>query len=314
MATLNETDEWVAGVYQIEETDPVLGGAPNEATKAGLDNIPHLHLAKRTTWLKTRVDALIGLVVQASVTVAGIVRLSASVNSDSTSTAATSSAVKAANDNANGRALASRTVSAGGLATGGGDLTANRTITVPVATQAEAQAGTENAKAMTPLRVMQLLAAQIGMGSASSAGLLRISNSLFNDDPDVAVSAAAAMRANANANSRALATQRILAGGLATGGGDLSADRTITVPVATQAEAQAATDNTKAMTPPAGHAAARRPDRRSDRPRQHLGRRHRAIERLGEQHLHQHCGHALGREGGERQRQQPGAGEPHHLR
>lgn len=52
MATLTDVAEWVAGIYRIEQDDPVLGGEPNETTKAGLSNIPHLHLAKRTAWLR----------------------------------------------------------------------------------------------------------------------------------------------------------------------------------------------------------------------------------------------------------------------
>ncbi|AHF90211.1 hypothetical protein OPIT5_08350 [Opitutaceae bacterium TAV5] len=44
----------------------------------------------------------------------------------------------------------SRTISASGLATGGGNLTANRTITVPAASTAEATAGTVTNRAMTP--------------------------------------------------------------------------------------------------------------------------------------------------------------------
>lgn len=56
MATLPETSEWVAGVYQIATTDPVLGGAPNEATGAGLTNIPALQLAKRTLFLKDLIE------------------------------------------------------------------------------------------------------------------------------------------------------------------------------------------------------------------------------------------------------------------
>ena len=51
MATLPEIAEWVAGVYQIEEADPVLGGPPNESTGAGWTNIPALHLATRTAYL-----------------------------------------------------------------------------------------------------------------------------------------------------------------------------------------------------------------------------------------------------------------------
>lgn len=53
----------------------------------------------------------------------------------------------------------SRTVSGGGLATGGGDLSANRTLTVTAASQAEAEAGAIDTVAMTPLRAAQALAA-----------------------------------------------------------------------------------------------------------------------------------------------------------
>lgn len=59
MADLSETAEWEVGIRQIETTDPVLGGAPNAATGAGMTNIPHLQLAKRTAWLKAQVDQLI---------------------------------------------------------------------------------------------------------------------------------------------------------------------------------------------------------------------------------------------------------------
>lgn len=49
-------------------------------------------------------------------------------------------------------ALAGRSVNTSGLATGGGALSADRTIAVPGATQTEAQTGTDAAKVMTPLR------------------------------------------------------------------------------------------------------------------------------------------------------------------
>lgn len=158
MANLSESDEFPAGIYQLEDTDPVKGGAPNEATKAGVDNIPHQQLARRTRWLKTRVDTLLASVVAASTTVAGIVRLTDSVTSASTTTAATANAAKAANDNANARAYKATTITGAGLATGGGALDANRMITVPVASQAEAEAGTAADKAMTPQAVAQALA------------------------------------------------------------------------------------------------------------------------------------------------------------
>lgn len=56
MATLNELGTWPAGIYQLETTDPVLGGAPNEATGAGMSNIPHQQLARRTKVLKDLID------------------------------------------------------------------------------------------------------------------------------------------------------------------------------------------------------------------------------------------------------------------
>lgn len=49
----------------------------------------------------------------------------------------------------------SRSVTGAGLASGGGALTADRTITVTAASQAQAEAGTDNATAMTPLRTAQ---------------------------------------------------------------------------------------------------------------------------------------------------------------
>lgn len=53
----------------------------------------------------------------------------------------------------------SRNITASGLATGGGNMSADRTITVPGASQAEAEAGVNNTTAMTPLRTAQAIAA-----------------------------------------------------------------------------------------------------------------------------------------------------------
>lgn len=54
-------------------------------------------------------------------------------------------------------ASVSTTISTTGLLTGGGTLAANRTFDVPIASEAEAIAGTDNTKAMTPLRTMQAI-------------------------------------------------------------------------------------------------------------------------------------------------------------
>lgn len=49
----------------------------------------------------------------------------------------------------------SRTLTAGTGLTGGGDLSSNRTVSADIASQAEAETGTDNTKLMTPLRVAQ---------------------------------------------------------------------------------------------------------------------------------------------------------------
>ncbi len=51
MATLAESATWSAGIYQLELTDPVLGGPD------GIDNLQAKQLANRTAWLKAQVEA-----------------------------------------------------------------------------------------------------------------------------------------------------------------------------------------------------------------------------------------------------------------
>ncbi|WP_413874167.1 phage tail protein [Albidovulum sp.] len=253
MTDLPETSAWEAGIYQLETTDPVVGGPPNIATKAGASNIAAWQLGNRTRWLKDQLAALQAMIGAATTAVAGIVRLNDTVTSTATDQAATANAVKTANDNANSRALKSTTVSGGGLATGGGDLSANRTITVPAASQAVAEAGTDNATAMTPLRVAQYVAARLlsllPTASTTDAGIVRLVHSASSTSQTEAPTAAILKTVQDNANTRALASRTISTSGLATGGGDLTANRTIAVPVATAVQAQAGTDNATAMTP-----------------------------------------------------------------
>ena len=51
MANLNETSQWEDGVYQIETSDPVIGGP------AGIANKQAEQLSNRTVWLKQQVEA-----------------------------------------------------------------------------------------------------------------------------------------------------------------------------------------------------------------------------------------------------------------
>jgi hypothetical protein len=66
----------------------------------------------------------------ASASETGVVQLNNTIDSTSTTQAATANAVKTANDNADTRALATRNLTAGDGLTGGGNLTANRTFAV----------------------------------------------------------------------------------------------------------------------------------------------------------------------------------------
>lgn len=65
----------------------------------------------------------------------------------------------------------SRTVSAGTALSGGGDLSANRTISAIIASQAEAEAGSESAKLMSPLRTAQAIAA---LATPASTGVANV--------------------------------------------------------------------------------------------------------------------------------------------
>ena len=60
MANLAETSNFDDGVYQLELTDPVQGGA------TGVDNKPLLNLANRTRWLKDQITSILGSLAAAA--------------------------------------------------------------------------------------------------------------------------------------------------------------------------------------------------------------------------------------------------------
>ncbi len=66
------------------------------------------------------------------------------------------------------------TVTGAGLATGGGALTGNQTITVSKSTNAQAVAGTDDATAMTPLRTKEAIAAFVPAASTTVVGKARL--------------------------------------------------------------------------------------------------------------------------------------------
>lgn len=53
MAELPESNEWIEGIYQLETSDPVLGGPE------GIDNLQAKQLASRTKWLKGLIEKIV---------------------------------------------------------------------------------------------------------------------------------------------------------------------------------------------------------------------------------------------------------------
>ncbi len=121
MGNLNETEKWEENIYQLETSDPVLGGAD------GISNRAPRQLANRTKWLKKKTEEAAQSLAEhvrsrnhpdATLTAKGFTQLSSATNSTSEILAATPKAVKAAYDLANGKQPADATLTAlAGLAT-----------------------------------------------------------------------------------------------------------------------------------------------------------------------------------------------------
>ncbi|ECT9547827.1 hypothetical protein CJG84_04945 [Salmonella enterica] len=106
MGKLTEITQWEDDIYQLETSDPVLGGPD------GVSNKPQKQLANRTQWLKQQLESTSDALTEhaksrnhpdASLTAKGFVQLYSGVMSDSEILAATPKAVKIAMDNASAR-------------------------------------------------------------------------------------------------------------------------------------------------------------------------------------------------------------------
>ena len=121
MANITEelsNPQWAEGIYQLETTDPVLGG-PN-----GIANRQAKELAARTQYLKKKQEEY--KPGAASTTKAGIVQLSSATNSNSEELAATPKAVKAAYD----KAVAAESAASGTVkTTGNQEIAGDKTFT-----------------------------------------------------------------------------------------------------------------------------------------------------------------------------------------
>lgn len=111
MGKLTELEQWDEDIYQIETSDPVLGGPE------GVSNRPQKQLANRTQWLKKRLEDANNALAEheksrnhpdATLTDRGFVKLYSGVTSMDETLAATPKAVKIAMDNANERLAKAR--------------------------------------------------------------------------------------------------------------------------------------------------------------------------------------------------------------
>lgn len=186
-----------------------------------------------------------------------------------------------------------RQIIAGSGLTGGGTLASDRTLSADYASQAEAQAGTENTKLMTPLRVKEAIEALGGVGGSTTVtggtaiNAVSVSGGYRIDASISSISAAqngtaentlmspervhqaitarvvnnltslsttdpvSAVQANNLNQAKADKSTQIIAGSGLSGGGALTADRTLSVQFATAQEVTAGTVANKAVAPAA---------------------------------------------------------------
>lgn len=191
MANLGETEIWEPEIYQLETADAIQGGAPDQAQGRGLTNLPPLQLANRTRMLKSHLDLLLEVV-------GGDVNYAAKIRAA-----------------AEGSVPLPREVAAGDGVSGGGILNQHRTFAVEFASVAEAEAGTNAVKAMSPFLVGKAYDAQVG---DLATGVVPLARSI--------------------------------SGGVGiSGGGDLSQNRTYSADFASQQEAEDGTSSAKVMSP-----------------------------------------------------------------
>ena len=132
-----------------------------------------------------------------------------------------------------GKVATSRQVLAGTGLSGGGNLTADRTLAVAFASQLEAEAGTATGVVMSPLRTAQQITSRLYNGLDSTSGSMALT----------------AAQGKALQDGKVATSRQVLAGTGLSGGGDLSADRTLAVAFASQLEAEGGTATGVVMSP-----------------------------------------------------------------
>lgn len=199
MADVPESTEWTPGIYQWETSDPVLGGPE------GIDNLPTKQLANRTRWLKDQIEKIISgataigkavkLATARTISISGAA--TGSTSFDGSANAAI--ALTLADSGAVAGTYAKVTISAKGLVVSGSSMVAadipsldwskiatgkpstlagyGITDSVRVADKAgqdEAEAGTDNTKWMTPLRVFQAIVKVVTQATEVTFGWAKV--------------------------------------------------------------------------------------------------------------------------------------------
>lgn len=145
MANLRETSTWEAGIYQLETSDPVMGG------ENGIDNRAPRQLANRTLWLKNELARQIGLVNQSI-----------------------------ANTN-NAKADKAVQFTAGNGLTGGGDLSASRSIALGTPSKITANS--------TNVAVSNTHSHEIDKASTTVQGIVQLNDTLTSTATNQALTA-----------------------------------------------------------------------------------------------------------------------------
>ncbi|EHS6068977.1 tail fiber protein [Escherichia coli] len=166
MGNLNETEKWEENIYQLETSDPVLGGAN------GISNRAPRQLANRTKWLKKKTEEAAQSLAEhvrsrnhpdATLTAKGFTQLSSATNSTSETLAATSKAVKAVMDETNKKAPLNSPALTG-------------TPTTPTASQ-----GTNSTQIASTAFVMAAIAALVDSSPDALNTLNELATALGND-------------------------------------------------------------------------------------------------------------------------------------